>query len=54
MTVDDAISLSTRNAAYASFGEHMKGSVEVGKFADLVVLERNPREIARIIEDLPN
>jgi len=45
LTVDGAISLYTRNAAYASFEEHAKGSVEVGKFADLVVLEKDPREV---------
>ena len=45
LTVDDAISLYTRNAAYVTFEEHAKGSVEVGKFADLVVLGNDPREV---------
>lgn len=45
LSVNDAISLYTINAAYASFEEHAKGSVEVGKFADLVVLEKDPREV---------
>lgn len=45
LTVNDAISLYTRNAAYASFEEHTKGTVTTGKLADLVVLEEDPREV---------
>jgi predicted amidohydrolase YtcJ len=38
ISVEDAVKCYTLNAAYASFEENLKGSIEVGKFADLVVL----------------
>ena len=44
LTVNDAISLYTRNAAYASFEEHAKGTIAIGKLADLVVLEKDPHK----------
>ena len=37
--------LYTLNGAYASFEENIKGSVEVGKLADLVVLGSDPTQI---------
>jgi hypothetical protein len=36
-----AIAMYTVNAAYANQQERETGSIEVGKLADLVVLERN-------------
>ena len=42
ITVAEAIRASTRNGAYASFDENVKGTLEVGKLADLVVLARDP------------
>jgi len=45
ISVDDALRLYTVNAAYASFEENIKGSIDVGKLADLVVLSREPHEI---------
>ena len=38
LTVEEALRTYTLNAAYASFDEERKGTVEVGKFADLTIL----------------
>jgi predicted amidohydrolase YtcJ len=38
ISVEDAIKCYTLNPAYASFDENIKGSIKVGKLADLVVL----------------
>lgn len=38
LTVEQALKTYTLNAAYASFDENNKGTIEVGKFADLTVL----------------
>lgn len=43
ITVDEALRMYTVNAAYASFEENLKGSIEEGKLADLTVLSDDPR-----------
>lgn len=38
LTIDQTIDLFTKEAAYSSFQEDVRGTIEVGKYADLVVL----------------
>lgn len=45
VSADDALRMHTLGSAYASFQEHERGSVEVGKRADLVLLDRDPTAI---------
>jgi predicted amidohydrolase YtcJ len=42
VSVEEAIRVGTMNGAYASYEEKLKGSIEPGKLADLVVLGRDP------------
>ena len=42
ITVEEAIRVGTIHGAYASYEENLKGSLEAGKLADLVVLGRDP------------
>jgi len=46
--LEEALRTYTLNAAYASFDENKKGTIEVGKFADLTILSDN------IFDVLPN
>jgi hypothetical protein len=45
MSVRQALRMYTLNGAYAGFEEKIKGSLETGKLADFVVLDRNLVEI---------
>ncbi len=42
LTIEQAIDSYTKNGAYASFEENIKGKLEVGMLADFVVLDHNP------------
>ncbi|MEK6612580.1 MAG: amidohydrolase [Gemmatimonadota bacterium] len=48
ITLDEALKVLTVNGAYASYEEHLKGSITVGKVADLVVLATDPRSVPPI------
>lgn len=52
ITVKEALNAITIDAAYGTFEEDVKGSITVGKYADLVVLSQNP--LTTNSEDLPN
>ncbi len=53
ITVEEALTAYTKSAAYASFDEHIKGSLEKGKLADFVVLSGDLRTVNPIkIKDL--
>ncbi|MFA7461647.1 MAG: amidohydrolase [Anaerovoracaceae bacterium] len=41
ITVDEAVRMFTLEGAYASFEESVKGSITVGKLADLVVIDKD-------------
>lgn len=45
ITVDQAVRAFTTGPAYATFEDGVKGSLETGKYADMVVLEKDPYQV---------
>ncbi len=45
ISVEEALRVYTMHSAYAGFEEDIKGSIQAGKLADLVVLAQDPTEI---------
>jgi predicted amidohydrolase YtcJ len=45
ISVTEAMQICTVHGAYASFEENVKGSLEAGKLADLVILENDPHDV---------
>jgi hypothetical protein len=45
ITVEEAITAYTINAAYASFDEHRKGTLQAGKLADFIILDKDITKI---------
>jgi predicted amidohydrolase YtcJ len=46
ISADQGLDLMTRAGAYATFEEDRKGTISVGKLADLVVLSEDPRAVS--------
>jgi predicted amidohydrolase YtcJ len=42
LSINNALKLFTVNAAWMSFDEKQRGTLEAGKFADMVILNKNP------------
>ena len=54
ISAEEALKIYTLNGAYASFEEGIKGSIKVGKLADLVVLGSDPTQVDPMtIKDIP-
>ncbi|MGI9524193.1 MAG: amidohydrolase [Hyphomicrobiaceae bacterium] len=47
ISLEDAMKIFTINGAYAMEHADITGSIEVGKFADMIVLDKNPFELVK-------
>jgi predicted amidohydrolase YtcJ len=52
ITVEEALKTYTTSAAYAAFEEDVKGTLEPGKLADMVILDENPFKVPK--EEIQN
>jgi predicted amidohydrolase YtcJ len=52
LTREETLKGMTIWAAFSNFEDHEKGSIEAGKFADFIILDKNIMEVP--IEDIPN
>jgi hypothetical protein len=52
VSIEDAITCYTKMGAIFSFEEAQKGALEVGMLADLVILNRDPRQVPESLTDL--
>ncbi|WDV46735.1 amidohydrolase family protein [Clostridiaceae bacterium M8S5] len=52
LSVEDALKMFTINGAYSVHLEDKKGSIEIGKDADLIVLDKNPVKNQTEIKDI--
>jgi len=46
VSVDEALRIATANGARASYEESTKGTISAGKWADFVMLEKDPHDVA--------
>ena len=47
MSIQDALRMCTYNGYYTTFDEKERGSLEIGKVADMVILSDNPYAIPK-------
>ena len=47
VSVEEALRMHTINGAYASFQEKERGSISVGKLADLILLDQDPTKVSQ-------
>jgi predicted amidohydrolase YtcJ len=45
VSLDEALTIATINGAYASHEEHVKGTITAGKYADFVMLAKDPHDV---------
>jgi len=45
VSIEEALKMYTINGAYAAFDEKTTGSLEIGKYADMIIVNKNPLKI---------